>query len=143
MDYGPSVEFPLCGSGQGIGGSPTFWAVIADAFFNSIDSYRPGLDLCDPNRTISSHRNEDRYVDNTSLGVDGRDQNVVGRLTEAAQHHERTLYTTCGKLALHKCTWVLLKWAWVDGKAFLNIDQETPVDMESSSKKLMLVQSET
>ena len=38
---------------------------------------------------------------------------------------------------------MLLNWAWVGGEAFLDIDQETPVDMESTSKKLMLVQSKT
>ena len=38
-EYGPCVDYPLFGSGQGRGGSPTFWAVIADVLFNIMDGH--------------------------------------------------------------------------------------------------------
>ena len=141
-EYGPSVDFPLFGSGQGSGGSPTFWAVIADVLFNTMDGYGTELQLRDPAGAIVSKRNEDGYVDDTSLGVDGRDINVVGRLRTAAQRHEKVLFATGGKLALSKCTWVFINWIWTEGLATMATyteDDESGVD----GGRLRLVQSET
>ena len=52
------------------------------------------------------------------------------------------VFATGGKLALHKCSWVLLAWAWTDGKAnmgettlFHNVEEQ---DLE----QLILTQSE-
>ena len=100
------------------------WAVIADALFNSIDVHGAGLDLASPTETHWCKRNKDGYVDNTLLVVDGRDNRVVNRLTVAAQRHERTLFATGEKLALHKCTWVLVNWAWTHGKATMTTTKE-------------------
>ena len=44
-EYGTGKDYPLFGSGQGSGGSPTFWAVIADVLFNTMDSHGAGMDL--------------------------------------------------------------------------------------------------
>ena len=93
-EYGPTDNYPLFGSGQGSGGSPTFWAAIADVLFDTMDDFGPGLVLQDPRGDQISQRSKDGFVDDTSLGVDGRDQNVIGRLTESAQRHERVLYAT-------------------------------------------------
>lgn len=141
-EYGPTVDLPLYGTGQGSGGSPTFWAVIADVLFKTMDEYGTGLDLVDPTGRTKSRRNEDGYVDDTSLGVDGRDSEVVGRLTMAAQRHERILYATGGKLALEKCTWVLIHWMWSEGVATMDKYDNEEGD-GPSTHKLRLVQSET
>ena len=141
-EYGPSTNFPLFGSGQGSGGSPSFWAVIADVLFNTMDGYGSELRLRDPAGTLSSERNEDGYVDDTSLGVDGRDRNVVGRLRAAAQRHEKVLFATGGKLALAKCTWVLINWTWNEGVATMSTYPKDGED-EVGGGKLRLVQSET
>ena len=61
------------------------------------------MDLRDPTDTVVSKRNEEGYV-----GVDGRNANVLNSLSTSAQRHERILYATGGKLALQKCTWVLV-----------------------------------
>ena len=55
-------------------------------------------------------------VNDMSIGVDSRDANAVKRLMTAAQRHERTLYATGGKLALHKCTWVIVNCVWTDSQ---------------------------
>ena len=108
--------------------------------FNLIDAHGAELDLSSPTKSLRSKRNKDGYVDDSSLGVDGRDGRVMSRLTIAAQQHERTLFATGGKLALQKCTWVLVKWAWVEGKATLTtIDDHD----QHSIGKLLLQQSET
>ena len=141
-EYGPTDNYPLFDSGQGSGGSPTFWAAIADVLFNTMDDFGPGLVLQDPIGKQISQRSEDGFVDDTSLGVDGRDQNVIGRLTESAQRHERVLYATGGKLALKKCTWVLVNWAWKDGVATMSTFSEDNDDGNNCAK-LRLVQSKT
>ena len=71
MEYEPSLYYPLFGTGQGNGGSPTFWAVIADVLFNTMDNHGAGLELRDPTNQVYSKRNMDGYMDDTSLRVDG------------------------------------------------------------------------
>ena len=75
-----------------------------------MDSKGAELILSNPGGDITSARNEDGYVDDTALGVNGRDNEVTEQLTSAAQRQERTLYATGGKLALNKYTWVLVNW---------------------------------
>ena len=108
--------------------------MIADALFNYIDAHGTRLELACPRDSTLRKRNEDGYVDNTSLGVDGRDRNIMGRLTTVAQRQERTLYATGGKLALHKCTWVLINWAWAEGEATLTqFDDSKQCEPEKTS----------
>ena len=102
-----------------------------------MDANRHGLFLSNPNGSNVSRRNEDGYVDDTSFGVDGRDNNVARRLTTAAQRHERTLFATGRKLALHKCTWVMINWVWTDGLACLG---DSPLN--KTETELKLIQSE-
>ena len=136
-EYGPGKDYPLFDSGQGSGGSPTFWVVIADVLFNTMDSHGAGMDLRDPTDTVVSQRNEDGYVDDTSLGVDGCDNKVLNRLTTSAQRHERLLYATGGKLALQKYTWDLVHWAWTNGVASMETFQAN--DDGETSARLLLV----
>ena len=144
-EYGSTPDRALFGTGQGSGGLPTFWAVIADVLFNCMDSKGLELIFTNPGGSRVSARNEDGYVDNTSLGVDGRDSKVTERITAAAQRHERTLYATGGKLALNKCTWVLVQWMWSDGVATMEEYQEDCNGhcTDSAPEKLVLMQSET
>ena len=67
------------------------------------------------------------------------------RLTSAAQQHQRTLYATGGKLALNKCTWVLVNWIWKDGKATMAKYEksENGTCTDNSPEKLIIDQSET
>ena len=84
--------------------------------------------------------NDNGYVDDMSLGVDGRDGKVMSRLTVAAQQHKRTLFATGDKLALQKCTWVLVNWTLAEGKATLTTSDNRN---QYSIKKLLLQQSKT
>ena len=84
-------------------------------------------------------------MDNTALGVDGRDERVAEHLQSAAQQHEQTLYATGGKLALNKCTWVLVNWILQDGKSTMAKYEESEDGLctDAAPKKLILKQSET
>ena len=108
-----------------------------------MDSKGAELILSNPGGDIVSSRNKGRYVDNTALGVDGRDDNVVERITRAAQQHERTLYATGGKLALNKCMWVLVNWIWTNGDATMATypENEKLTCTETAPDRLVLEQS--
>ena len=58
------------------------------------------------------------------------------------ERHERVLYATGGKLALKKCTWVLITWAWEGGHAYMK-GFEQGNDDAHNNHRLRLVQSET
>ena len=45
--------------------------MIADVLFNTMNNHEAGLELINPTDQVYIKRNEDRYVDDTSLGVDG------------------------------------------------------------------------
>ena len=82
-------------------------------------------------------------MDDTSIGVDGRDKKPVERITTQAQQHKRTLFATGGNLALQKCTWVLINWAWTDGVASLGALPEDEIGhcVDQESNQLILTQS--
>ena len=91
-EYGPTKDHLLFGTGQGSGGSPTFWAVIVDVLFNTMDSPGARMVLSSPRGTMVSKRTEGGYVDKNCLEVESQDDDVVGRITLAAQQHERVLH---------------------------------------------------
>ena len=66
-----------------------------------------GLNLSNPQGTVHHHRNEDVFVDDAHLVVNGQDSPQKVQLK--SQQHEQALFATGGKLALHKCTWFLLQ----------------------------------
>ena len=78
--------------------------MIADVLFNTMDNHRACLELCDPTDQVHSKINEDGYADDTSLRVDGQDDQFLHRMSTSAQQHKQILYATGGKLALRKCT---------------------------------------
>ena len=64
------------------------------------------------------------YVDDVTLGITVLNPvNQIKEATEAvrsiAQHWEKELYTTGGKLELLKCFWILLAWSWRNGQPVL------------------------
>ena len=95
------------GTGQGSGGSPTAWNVIDDVLLQTMDEQGMGLNLTNPQGSIQHQRNEDVFVDDAHLVVNG--QNSAHLVQTKSQQHEQALFATGGKLALHKCTWFLLQ----------------------------------
>ena len=90
------------GTGQGSGGSPRFWLAVADVMFQCLEEDLAGFKLQNPEGTILHKRNEDAFVDDTSLLVDESQGNVVDTLQASSQIHERYLHSNGGKLALEK-----------------------------------------
>ena len=57
--------------------------------------------------------------------------------------HKRVLYATRGKLALHKCTWILINWVWDNGVATMAKFGLEAQHNNGEHDKLVIDQSET
>ena len=117
--YTSTDQTELFGTGQGSGSSPTSWNAIDEVILNTMDSLGKGTVLSNPDSTVVNSRNEDGFVDDAALGVTGNDIDIPEELARKTQQHEQSLYASGGRLALHKCTWTILQWAWTEGVSHL------------------------
>ena len=99
---------------------PSFWNSTAETILNATERHLLGCRYkCTHGETVSQ-KIEDIFVDNASLmaTADGK-KNSAERLQENIQRHERYLHSTGGALAAHKSFWLLVQYAWEDGKAVM------------------------
>ena len=97
-----------------------------------------------PDGLVVSELNEYGFVDDTFLGIDGRDQNILCRIQTSTQRRKRTLITNSGKLSLHKCSWILIYWDWKDIVAYIEkYDEYDKGYYTDVPEQLELEQSET
>ena len=113
--YAPRDNRHHFGTGQGSRGSPSFWRAILEVILNAVDAEGEGMVFQNPQGTVESKRTTDGFVDDCGLGVDGRDDNIVGRLQHLNQIHEELLHVSGGKLSLEKSHWVYIHWEWKNG----------------------------
>ena len=101
------------------------------------------MNLSNPTGTVTHGRNEDVFVDDANLSVNGA--RSTQRIQIKAQQHEQGLLAAGGKLALHKCSWVVLQWAWSEGTAKLQTYAEDPKGYctHTSPHTLKITESET
>jgi hypothetical protein len=120
------------------------WYAISDVIFDTIDSYGSSCVLSNHQKDITQSRTEDGILDDSSALVNGRDDRAEHRLQELSQRHEKVLHATGGKLALHKCMWVMLEWAWSQGEPELVQYPETGEGelIDDTIAKLEVTQSE-
>ena len=84
--YTPTRDHKHFGTGQGSGGSPTAWNFIDEFLLNTIDEQGMGLNLINPTATVRHQRNEDVFVDDANLVVNGEEpQRCIQR---KSQQHE-------------------------------------------------------
>jgi hypothetical protein len=108
-NFKDTPEHVLFGTGQGSGGSMPSWYAISNVIFDTIDSYGSSCVVSNPQKYITQSRTEDGFVDESSASVNGRDNRAEHRLQEMSQRHKKVLHATGGKMALHKCMWVMLE----------------------------------
>ena len=91
-----------------------------------MDRKTVGYKISGPRGEPTSMRTEDKFIDNASLMTNNTgDNDVVNQLQKNSQLHERLLYCTGGRLAMHKCFWTLLRYHWAEGKATVENYDET------------------
>ena len=124
--FGVSLDFissihtmPLFGTGQGSGASPFIWITTCEINLRVLRSKGYKVLFVSPNGDIKLHRPCDAFVDDTALTVVGdatdpkiAEEEVVRKITKNGQIYERSLWTSGGALALHKCAWFLLIATW-------------------------------
>jgi len=128
--YQSTVDRYLFGTGQGTGWSPPSWAALSDIISRIMNRHIPGMKLGHPDGS-SVERTLDAFVDdaNGGLTTDGFNDFAPSSIspvqkyptlyeqTEAnVQFYGRVLFTTGGRLALHKCAISLLRTIWRKGK---------------------------
>ena len=128
--YQSTVDKYLFGTGQGTGWSPPSWAALSDIISRIMNRHIPGMKLGHPDGS-SVERTMDAFVDdaNGGLTTDGfndftpsstspvQKYPTLYEQTEAnVQFYGRVLFTTGGRLALHKCAISLLRTLWRNGK---------------------------
>ena len=62
------TTYPIYGTGQGTGWSPTIWTSVKDIIIRTLHNNNAHILYTNPNRTIESKRNSDAFVDDTSIG---------------------------------------------------------------------------
>ena len=119
-EYASTLGKYLFGTGQGSGGSPAFWLLTSETILNTMEKLTTGYVVRNPTGTTTLSRIEDMYVDDASIITNTSFRGETTRLLEAnAQMHKRLLFSTGGRLALHKCFWTTLRYHWVEGQAII------------------------
>jgi len=129
--YHSTIDKMLFGTGQGTGWSPPNWAAISDIISDAMDEDTPGMRLVHPDNVTFSVRSFDAFVDDANGGItsDGMImytpknvnsvplmQNIFEQIQANVEHYSKLLFTSGGKLALHKCYCYVLEFEWKRGK---------------------------
>jgi hypothetical protein len=130
--YEHSEETEVYGTGQGSTGSPCFWLLISIILFNIMMMIAHGSFFNDPQKVETLKRTMEGFVDDTDVQVnDAKTPYTAQELAQVlqidAQHWEKLLFTSGGKLELNKCFFYLLYWEFDDdGKPRLKKKADLP-----------------
>jgi len=128
--YSSSSASTLYGTGQGTGWSPPSWTALSDIISRVLEKFAPGIKLQHPDGSFLQ-RVIDAFVDDVNSGltiealrdftpVNEEVLNKYPTIYEQTQWniqlYSRLLFTTGGRLALHKCAIYFLRTIWKDGK---------------------------
>ena len=140
--YGTTLERYLFGTGQGTGWSPPNWASISDIISDAMDENTPGMHLQHPDNITFLVRCFDAFVDDVNGGLtsDGMImykpketgsvpimETIFEQIEKNVEYYSRLLFTSGGKLALHKCYCYILEFQWKGGKkSMVNTAEKYP-----------------
>jgi hypothetical protein len=115
--YQHTESDPIYGTGQGSTGSPCFWSLISIILFNILAEIAHGISFTDPQGLEELHRIMEAFVDDTDVAVnDATQKYTTSELAQVlqtdAQHWEKLLFTSGGKLELSKCFFNIMYWTF-------------------------------
>jgi hypothetical protein len=113
--YQHTEEQPMYGTGQGSAGFPCFWLLTSIILFNIMAKISHGISFTDPQGVEQLQRTMEAFVDDTDVAVINSEQpytsqQLVDILQIDAQHWEKLLFTSGGKLELSKCFFYIMHW---------------------------------
>ena len=84
-----------------------------------MDRKTTGYTVQGPDGKQRSTRNEDKFINDASIITKtDASEDVVNKLKNNAQLHERLLYSTGVRLAMHKSFWTLVTYNWSGGGGY-------------------------
>ena len=124
---------PIWGLGQGVGWAGACWQLTATTISKCMDENCLGISLCCPEKDVTVEKLMDFFIDDTKKmcnqmkdGLSLREQTEFNM-----QRHTYYIATTGGSLALDKCTWYQIGFAFdTDGEPFILNKQQLPGDIE-------------
>jgi hypothetical protein len=127
-----SDDTEIRGTGKGSMGSPCFWLLIGIILFNIMFMIPHGSFFTDPQQVEMLKGTMEGFVDDTDVAVNDAEtartaQELATVLQMDAQHWEKLLFTSGGKLELNKCFFCLLHWKFSeDGQPSLTPKAQLP-----------------
>jgi hypothetical protein len=134
-NYQGTAFSPLFGTGQGSGASPAVWLSLVVILLQTLDRLIPDrVNFSSLSGDIVHKRLSDAFVDDTSLSFtsssDDTDLNeLIARLEKVAQTWEHLLFLSGGKLNLAKCSWLIVRWEWTNGRSVISPVKTTDRDV--------------
>jgi exonuclease III len=113
--YEHSTLFPVYGTGQGSGSSPTIWLVISSTLFDIYESCTPGAEYSSPDGSVQIRIFMLGFVDDCSSQTHNTLQNLdpttmINNMKRDAQIWGDLLYISGGDLELPKCSYHLINY---------------------------------
>jgi len=153
--YKNTLETYLYGSGQGTGWSPPNWGSISDILSTAMSENSPGMYLSHPNNKVFSNRSYDAFVDDVNGGVTSEGMQayhpdselsvpimdtIFEQIEVNVEYYSRLLFSSGGRLALHKCYCYILEFEWKNGVKKLsktaNKYEPLQIDQQSNNTKV-------
>ena len=131
--YSYTHERPIWGLGQGVGWAGACWQITASTISNCMNNICVGIYLCCPEGTINVEKLMNFFIDDTKKicnqmknGMSLREQTQFNM-----QKHTYYIATTGGSLALDKCTWYQIHFAFnSDCDPYILDKTQLPGDIE-------------
>ena len=132
--YTHSDAFPIHGTGQGSGNSPTIWCFVCSALFDALESTATGAQFTSPNRKYSIRLHMIGFVDDCSQRVNRfndhpqpSNEKLVQIMQQEAQLWNDLLWTSGGALEQTKCSYHLIHTEWnAKGLPYLSATTTAP-----------------
>ena len=125
--YSHCSAYPIFGTGQGSGNSPTIWCFVCSALFDAFESQAQGATFTSYDGTIKCKIYMIGFVDDCTQRVNCFDQDdqpstelLIQMMTREAQLWNEILWASGGAIEQSKCSFHLIQSDWnEDGHPFL------------------------
>ena len=114
--YSPSLQFPIHGTGQGSGNSPSIWLFISSTLFDVHNSLAQGATFISPDGKLSVRYSMIGFVDDSTGNcndfqphTEASLDDMLRMMAQDAQIWSNLLFCSGGKLELPKCSFHVLR----------------------------------
>ena len=142
-----SQAYPIYGTGQGSGNSPTYWLLISSTLFDMYDRMATGSKYATPDRTVSLVLRAIGFVDDVRTTTNAFDDASVSvpTLTTTAETNDQLwhdiLTTTNQALELSKCGYHIIAYDFKpDGAPTLIEEQDSQITIRDTQARPLPIQ---